>query len=121
MVTPRRATGPRIALGGVFLDEVRIRMATDPEYRGIAYLAFPASRHHAHVTPERVTISTQAPVVVQLYATGVLPAVGTQAISLRVGRTKLGDCALESVESAELHGAAGVILLHFRKAPETRS
>jgi hypothetical protein len=53
----------RIAIGGAFLDEVRIRQT------GATLLSFPASNHRAQVASDGVvTIHAQALTVAQLFA-----------------------------------------------------
>lgn len=76
----RKRHHPRIAIGGQYLDEVRIRCA-EPYPYPVSYLSFPAHRHWARVEGERVTVCAQAAAVVQLFADGILPAVGDRAVS----------------------------------------
>jgi hypothetical protein len=115
-VTAKKRTGLRIAVGGKYLDETGILHPEDYAPGSIAYLSFPAHRHWARVAKERVTIAAQAPTVVQLFASGTLPPIGTRTVALEIDGRALGEWSLESVEIDERSSIGDVILLHFRRA-----
>jgi hypothetical protein len=117
-VIARKQKAVRIALGGIYLEEVQIRHAMPYQPGYVSYLSFPANRHWASVTKERVTVSAQAPSVVQLYATGILPPIGSRAIALEVDGKPLGDWVLDSVESGATSAVDDMIVLHFHEVPE---
>jgi hypothetical protein len=114
-VTAQKERGIRISLGGKYLDETQIRQARPCEARTISFLSFPAHRHWASVTKQRVTISAQAASVVQLYATGILPPIGGPAIALEVDGVALGEWVLDAVESGETSAIDDMIVLQFRR------
>lgn len=95
------------------------RKAQGPSAKSVAYVSFPAHRHTASVTAERVTICAHAISVVQLFATGVLPPIGSRAIALELDGQALGDWVLESVECSDRSGVVdNTITLQFRKPTE---
>ena len=108
----------RIAIGGRYLDEVRIRLAKPDGYTSISLLSFPASRHRAQADKDCVTVFAQAPTLVQLYADGVLPPIGGRPVPIEVGGVDLGRWTLASVESGGMTGVDDIIVLHFRRASE---
>ena len=86
-MTPRKVGLVRIAIGGRYLDEVQIRLDLPDS---LSHLSFPANRHRGRVEEDRVTVFTQGPTAVKLFADGVLPPVGGGANVCAVGRTKSG-------------------------------
>ncbi len=113
-MTRPTAGGVRIAIGGRYLDEVRIRQAGRHTAPAVAYLSFPAERHWAHIDGDGVTISAQAQSVVMLFADGVLPSLGGGVVTVEVGGRRLGPCTLESVESGAISAVDDLIVLRFR-------
>lgn len=77
----------RVAIGGRFLDESRIRLAGAPGTTVL--LGFPVKHHWGTVSSDgRVIVHTRMPTAVVLLAEGVLPPVGGASVSLTVqGRT----------------------------------
>lgn len=73
----------RVAIGGRFLDEVRIRQSSN------TYLGFPVQRHRGQIGGDgAVTVYTQMPTAVALFAEGVLHPVGGTPVEVMVsGRT----------------------------------
>jgi hypothetical protein len=84
-VTPQHGGQVRIAIGGRWLDEVRIRQARTDVAGSLSYLSFPAHRHLASVEPDHLVVSTQAATVVQLFAEGVLAPMGGPAVPVKIG------------------------------------
>jgi len=116
----RKRPHPRIAIGSQYLDEVRIRCAERHPY-SVSYLTFPAHRHWARVEGERVTVCAQAAAVVQLFADGILPAVGARDVVIEVDGDKIGPCLLEAVESGERNGLDDIIVLRFQSLSDART
>ena len=116
----RKRRHPRIAIGGQYLDEVRIRCAERHPYP-LSYLTFPAHRHWARVEDKRVTVCAQAAVVVQLFADGILPAVDGRDVVIEVDGDKIGPCLLEAVESGERNGLDDIIVLRFQSLSDART
>jgi hypothetical protein len=116
----RKRPHPRIAIRGQYLDEVRIRCAERHPYP-VSYLTFPAHRHWARVEGERVTVCAQAAAVVQLFADGILPAVGGLDVVIEVDGDKIGPCLLEAVESDERNGLDDIIVLRFQSLSDART
>ncbi len=119
-MTLRRKPAPRIAIEGRYLDEVRIRQALQWDPRSVCFLAFPATRHRALVEGPRVTISAQAPTIVQLFAEGILPAVGTRPVRLEIAGKDLGAFILDTIESGERTAIGDMIVLRFHQNWEQR-
>jgi hypothetical protein len=117
-VTAQTLRGVRIAVGDTYLHDVRIRLGKRYGPGSVSYLSFHASRHWASVAKERVTISAPAPTVVQLYASGILPPIGSRAIALEMDGQALGEWFLESVESGETSAVDDMIVLQFRRVTE---
>jgi hypothetical protein len=116
-MTRRRAPRDvRIAIGGRYLDEVRMRSTKVYQPGHVAFLSFPASRHRAQVGKDGITISAQAVTVVQLYAEGVLPKTGGPAVRIEVDGHDLGEWVLAEVASGEQSGVDDIIVLEFRRA-----
>lgn len=100
----------RIAIGGKFLDEVRIRQGAT------SHLSFPVDHHRGEIGSDGVVaIQAKMPTVVELFAKGVLKPVGGAPVDVMVGATRLGPMIL-----AELRCAGGghhdVAVLVFRPA-----
>jgi hypothetical protein len=96
-VTPRKGSLVRIAIGGRYLDEVQIRLDLPDS---LSHLSFPANRHRGRVEEDRVTVFTQGPTGVKLFADGVLPPIGGGAVTVAIGGREFGPCHLEAVETA---------------------
>lgn len=95
----------RIAIGGVFLDEVRIRVA------GNSSLLFPCARHSGVVAEDgTATVHAMMPAALQLFAEGRLQPVGGPAVDVNVGGRALGPMFLVEVRSAgERHDVATLV------------
>jgi len=99
----------RIAIGGQFLDEVRIRISAT------SYLGFPVEEHRGEVGGDgRVTIHTKMPAVVELFAQGRLTAVGGAPVDIMVGGKALGPMVLAEVRGVEEGGRYDIVALIFR-------
>lgn len=82
----------RIAIGGQFLDEVRIRQGET------SFLLFPVERHRAVVGADgRATVYAMMPSALQLLAEGRLPPVGGGPVEVVIGGNRLGPMTLVEV------------------------
>jgi len=99
-------------VGGRYPDEVQIRL--DPP-DSLSHLSFPANRHRGRVEEDRVTVFTQGPTAVKLFADGVLPPVGGGAVTVAIGGREFGPCHLEAVETSETRSFEHGIVLRFRR------
>ncbi len=115
-MTPRQGGHVRIAIGGRYLDEVRIRQARTDMPGTLSSLSFPAHRHQASVEADHLVVSTQAAAVVQLFAEGVLVPIGGTAVTVQIGGQEFGPCLLEAVETDAASPLDTTILLRFRRA-----
>ena len=95
----------RIAIGGVFLDEVRIRLDRTSS------LSFPYARHSGAVAEDgTATVHAMMPAALQLFAEGRLQPVGGPAVDVNVGGRALGPMVLVEVRSAgERHDVATLV------------
>lgn len=95
----------RIAIGGVFLDEVRIRLDRT------AYLGFPYTRHTGVVADDgTATVHAMMPAALQLFADGRLHPIGGPAIEVNIGGRALGPMVLVGLRSAgERHDVAELV------------
>ena len=99
----------RIAIGGMFLDEVRIR------HGATSYLGFPVERHRGVVDGDGVaTVYAQMPTVVQLLADGRLPPIDGPPVDVVIGVRSLGPMVLTEVRCGGQLGRHDVAVLHFR-------
>jgi len=115
-VSPRQGDHVRIAVGGRFLDEVRIRQARTDVPGSLSYLSFPAHRHRASVELDQLVVSTRAATVVQLFTEGILAPIGGPAVRVQVGGQDFGTCVLEAVETDGASPFDGTMILRFRRA-----
>ena len=100
----------RIAIGGRFLDEVRVRRDAT------SFLSFPVERHHGEIGSDGVvTIHTRLPTVVELFAEGLLMPVGGTPVDVLVGGKQLGAMVLSEVRCTG-YGHHDVAVLVFRRA-----
>jgi hypothetical protein len=95
----------RIAIGGVFLDEVRIRLDRN------ALLSFPYARHSGVVADDgAATVHAMMPAALQLFAEGRLHPVCGPAVEVSIGGRALGLMVLVEVRSAgERHDVAVLV------------
>lgn len=114
-MTPRRRGDVRIAIGGRWLDEVRIRQARTDMAGTWSYFSFPAHRHRASVEPDHLLVSTQAATALQLFAEGTLVPIGGPAVTVQIGGQELGPCLLEAVETDDASPLDTTIILRFRR------
>lgn len=105
-----------IAIGGRCLDEVRVRQSRTDIAGTRSHLSFPAHRHRAWLEPDHLVVSTQAATVVQLFAEGVLPAIGGPAVAVQISGQELGACLLEAVETDTASPSGTTIILRFGRA-----
>jgi hypothetical protein len=99
----------RTAIGGKFLDEVRIRQ------NSTSYLCFPVNNHHGAVGSDGVaTIHARMPAVVQLFAEGRLTQVGGAPVDVMIGIRRLGRMVLSEVSCAGNGGYHDLAVLVFR-------
>lgn len=80
----------RIAIGGRWLDEVRIALGANQ------VLSFPPSRHRGEIAPDgTATIYAMMPTALQLFAEGVLPRLcSNDAVEIMVSGCQLGPMVL---------------------------
>ncbi len=105
----------RISIGGRFLDEVRIPL------RGNARLAFPVERHHGVIGDDgTVTVHAMMPSVLQLFAEGLLPRVGSEPVEVVVGGRALGPLVLAELRCGEESSRHDVAILVFRPISASR-
>lgn len=104
----------RIAIGGTFLDEVRISRGDN------TLLSFPPERHRGALASDGgATVHAMMPSALQLLADGRLPPVGQGSIEVAIGGRSLGPMVLASVQcGGERHDVA---VLVFRPARPARS
>jgi len=103
-------TEKRIKIGGVFLDEVRIRMTATSD------LGFPYSRHSGLIAEDgTATVEAMMPTVLQLFAEGRLHALKADSVEVDIGGRALGLMVLVEVRSAGQHH--DVATLVFKPAP----
>jgi len=81
----------------------------------LSQLSFPANRHRGRVEEDRVTVFTQGPTAVKLFADGVLPPVGGGAVTVAIGGREFGPCHLEAVETCETTSFEHGIVLRCRR------
>lgn len=104
----------RIAIGGRFLDEVKIRLDAT------SYLSFPVQNHRGLVGSDgSATIHAKMPTALQLFAEGRLPQVGGGSVEVVVGGKPLGPMVLSEVRCVSNGGHHDVAELVFRPATES--
>jgi hypothetical protein len=104
----------RIAIGGVFLDEVRIRL----DGGGYSFLNFPYARHHGVVAEDgTATVYAMMPSALQLLAEGKLPRLNSDCVDVVVGGRALGPMVLTEVRCVG-HGG-DVATLVFKPAGDS--
>lgn len=105
----------RIAIGGKFLDEVRIRQTATSN------LSFPVESHRGSVGADGVvTIYAKMPTIVQLFAEGLLTRLGGTPVDVMVGGKNLGSMVLSQLGCTGDGGHHDIAVLVFRRAtPET--
>ncbi|MFI5300820.1 MAG: hypothetical protein ACHREM_22285 [Polyangiales bacterium] len=102
----------RIAIGGRFLDEVRIRLSAT------SYLGFPIEHHRGVVGVDgAATVYAQMPSVVQLFAQGTLPPIGGRPVDITIGVNNLGPMVLREVRCTGDGGRYDMAVLVFQPAP----
>jgi len=101
----------RIAIGGQFLDEVKIRLDAT------SYLSFPVENHRGVVGSDGfATIHARMPTALQLFAEGRLPPAGGPPVEVIVGGKPLGPMLLSEVRCVSNGGHHDVAELVFRPA-----
>jgi hypothetical protein len=101
----------RIAVGGVFLDEVRARESTN------MFRTFPFEQHSGTLGSDgTATIFARMPVIVELFARGVLKPVGGAPVDLMVCGKALGLMVLSEVSCTGPFGQPEISVLVFRCA-----
>jgi hypothetical protein len=102
----------RIAIGGRFLDEVRIASGNH------MYLVFPVDRHRCVIgANETATVHAMMPSALQLFAEGRLPRVGGAPVEVVIGGRKLGMMVLADVRCGGENNQHDVAILVFKHAP----
>jgi hypothetical protein len=105
----------RVAIGGQFLDERRIRLTGTPGT--ISLLSFPLKHHWGTVSDDgTVTVYTKMPTAVALLAEGVLPPVGGGPVALTVQGTKIDAMVLSEIRCDANGGHNDVAVLVFESA-----
>lgn len=101
----------RIAIGGRFLDEVRIASGSH------TYLVFPVDRHRGVIGADgTATVHAMMPSALQLFAEGRLPRVGGAPVEVVIGGRKLGMMVLADVRCGGENNQHDVAILVFRHA-----
>ena len=99
----------RIAIGGQFLDEVKIRATAQ------MFVSFPVSEHRAVIaTDGTATVYARAPTALQLFAEGRLPRVAGEAVDLLIGGRTIGSMVLSEVSCGGESHRYDVAVLVFR-------
>ncbi len=102
----------RIAIGGAFLDEVRILLDRT------SFLSFAVQNHQGTIGVDGVaTIRAQMPTVAQLFAEGRLAPIGGRAVEIKIGATNLGPMVLRALQCSGGSGRNDVAVLIFAPAP----
>ena len=105
----------RVAIGGKFLDEARIRLTGTPGT--IALLGFPLKHHWGTVSDDgTVTVYTKMPTAVALLAEGLLPPVGGGPVALTVQGNKVDAMILSEIRCDENGGHHDIAVLVFKPA-----
>jgi len=106
----------RVAIGGKFLDEVRISQGRN------ASLIFPVDRHRGVVAADgTATVHAMMPSALQLFAEGLLPPVGSGEVELVVGGRALGPMVLASIGCGGENYRNDMAILVFRPASASSS
>lgn len=106
----------RVAIGGVFLDEVRISQG------GNTFLCFPVERHRGVLGDDgTATVYAMMPSALQLFADGRLPRVGGDPVEVAIGGRKLGPMVLIEVRCGGENYRHDVAVLVFRRASAERT
>jgi hypothetical protein len=101
----------RIAIGGRFLDEARVRQDAR------SYLSFPVENHRGEVREDGVVmIHTMLPTVIGLFADGLLTPIGGPPVDVIVGGQQLGAVVLSEVRCTRYGGHPDGAVLVFRRA-----
>ena len=101
----------RIAIGGRFLDELRIARG------GNTYLSFPVDQHRSAIGDDgTVTVHAMMPSALQLFAEGRLRRVGGDPVEVVVGGRKLGMMVLAEVRCGGENYRHDVAILVFKHA-----
>ena len=101
----------RIAIGGRFLDEVRIARG------GNAYASFPVEWHRGVIGGDgAVTVHAMMPSALQLFAEGCLPRVDGNPVEVVVGGRKLGPMILAEIRCGCENYRHDVAVLVFKQA-----
>lgn len=101
----------RIAIGGKFLDEVRISK------EGNTLLVFPVDRHSGTMGEDgTATVLAMMPSALQLFAEGRLPPVGGGQVELVIGGRTLGAMVLAGVQCGGENLRNDVAILVFKPA-----
>jgi hypothetical protein len=101
----------RIAIGGRFLDEVRIALG------GHSYLSHPVSQHRGVIGDDgTVTVHAMMTTAIQLFAEGGLSRLGGDPVEIAVGGRSLGPMVLAALQCAGEHLRHDVAILVFKRA-----
>lgn len=105
----------RVALGGKFLDEVRISQGRN------GLLSFPVDRHRGVVAADgTATIHAMMPSALQLFAEGRLPPVGGE-VEVVIGGRALGPMVLASIGCGGENYRNDIAILVFTPASASSS
>lgn len=103
----------RVSIGGVFLDEVRIRKAAN------AYLSFPVDRHRGAVNDDgTATVYAMMPSVLQLFAEGRLTRLGGDPVDVVIGTRNLGTMVLTAIRYGGEDAWHDIAELVFSRRPQ---
>lgn len=101
----------RVAIGGKFLDEVRIHQG------GNMLFSFPVEHHRGVIGEDgTATVFAMMPSALQLFAEGRLPRVGGDPVEIAIAGRKLGPMLLTEVRCGGENHRHDIAVLVFRPA-----
>jgi hypothetical protein len=114
---PQASESRRIAVNGVYLDQVRIRLHSDSGGGFASYESAPVEQHSA--TEDSAGISLQLPALtaLQLFADGVLTADGIKAVELSVAGRAAKTLYFHWLHKLPSKDAGSQVVLRFETQP----
>lgn len=101
----------RIAIDGLFLDEVKIRVTAH------TFVSFPVGEHRAVIAADgSATVHARVPTVLQLFAEGRLPRVAGPPVDISVGGRTIGSMVLSEVSCGGEAHRYDVAVLVFKRS-----
>lgn len=113
-----RPRGPRIAINGKYLHEIRTRLHDNLHPGAVSYLQLPEAHHRISQGEGAIVLRVPAITALQLYHDGVLPVDRTQPVSLAIDGRELGTFYIAWLRRpAEQYDPGEPVLLRFERAP----